>query len=336
MNEITDYTNSLDVVASADDVFDAVATTDGLRAWWTSRVSGSNEVGGELHFQFEGITEHIVMRVDEVTRPTRVGWTCVAHTGHPEWVGTRPTFRITPTTSGRCRLDFRHYGLAPVLDCYDQCERGWDHFLASIATYAEKGHGSPYVAGTEPIDQLSTAIGLMETAVANIGPAQWDAPTPCPEWNVRELVRHVIAGNRMFASVVAGKAPDVQSRAAPDAKLPRQFRASGDELLAAFRRPGALDRVVELPIGAVPGIAALHLRVTEVLVHSWDLAEATRTRVRFPDELAELELAFSQRKLADIPADRTPFAPPQPVADDAPAIDRLAACLGRTPPSHQS
>jgi hypothetical protein len=34
-------------------------------------------------------------------------------------------------------------------------------------------------------------------------------------------------------------------------------------------------------------------------------------------------------KLAEIPSDRSPFASPQPVADDAPAIDRLAACLGR-------
>ena len=30
-----------------------------------------------------------------------------------------------------------------------------------------------------------------------------------------------------------------------------------------------------------------------------------------------------------LPPDRTPFGPPQPVADDAPAIDRLAALLGR-------
>jgi hypothetical protein len=38
--------------------------------------------------------------------------------------------------------------------------------------------------------------------------------------------------------------------------------------------------------------------------------------------------------LANIPPDRHPFAPPQPVAGLAPAIDQLAACLGRdvTPP----
>jgi hypothetical protein len=34
--------------------------------------------------------------------------------------------------------------------------------------------------------------------------------------------------------------------------------------------------------------------------------------------------------MARLPPDRTPFAPPQDVTDDAPALDRLAALLGRT------
>jgi uncharacterized protein (TIGR03086 family) len=77
-------------------------------------------------------------------------------------------------------------------------------------------------------------------------------------------------------------------------------------------------------------MVALDLRITEVLVHGWDLARATGQPATFPDDLAEQELAFSRAKLADIPSDRSPFAPPQPVAEDAPAIDRLAACLGRS------
>jgi uncharacterized protein (TIGR03086 family) len=67
-----------------------------------------------------------------------------------------------------------------------------------------------------------------------------------------------------------------------------------------------------VPIGSVPGIAALHPRITEVLVHGWDLARATGQHAEFPEDLAEQELAFSRSKLADIPEGRTPFAPPQP------------------------
>src|SRR6266513_3088890 len=64
-------------------------------------------------------------------------------------------------------------------------------------------------------------------------------------------------------------------------------------------------------------------------VHGWDLAQATGQPALFPDRLAEQELAFTRHALADLPAGRSPFGPPQPVATDAPAIDRLAACLGR-------
>jgi hypothetical protein len=49
----------------------------------------------------------------------------------------------------------------------------------------------------------------------------------------------------------------------------------------------------------------------------------------FPEGLAEQELAFSRSKLGDVPPGRTPFGPPQPVSDAAPAIDRLVALLGR-------
>ena len=86
-------------------------------------------------------------------------------------------------------------------------------------------------------------------------------------------------------------------------------------------------------MGTVPGVVLLHLRITELLVHGWDLAQATAQPPLLPDDLAEQELQFTSGKLADIPAGRHPFAPPQPVPDDAPAIERLAACLGRRVPT---
>lgn len=103
---------------------------------------------------------------------------------------------------------------------------------------------------------------------------------------------------------------------------------------AAFGQPGALERVITVPAGTVPGSVALHLRLTELLVHGWDLARATGQSVTgLPADLAEQELAFSRAQLDRMPRDRRPFAsPPQPVTDGAPAVDRLAALLGRPAP----
>ncbi|MGZ4288391.1 MAG: hypothetical protein ACXVHB_28535 [Solirubrobacteraceae bacterium] len=41
-------------------------------------------------------------------------------------------------------LRFRHLGLIPRLSCYEVCESGWEHFLASLLDYADHGNGSRF------------------------------------------------------------------------------------------------------------------------------------------------------------------------------------------------
>jgi uncharacterized protein (TIGR03086 family) len=71
--------------------------------------------------------------------------------------------------------------------------------------------------------------------------------------------------------------------------------------------------------------------MNELLIHGWDLARATGQPADLPEDLAEGALSMWRTRLADRPREGMPFAAPQPVADDAPAIDRLAAYLGRQP-----
>jgi uncharacterized protein (TIGR03086 family) len=186
-----------------------------------------------------------------------------------------------------------------------------------------------------PLEDLARALEEAGVVVAGVGRDQWAAPTPCAPWTVGDLADHLVAGNRLFAGALAGKPATPSSRldsGGVDRSGDRAiatYRDSADELLAAFSAPGALDQLVPVPFGTVPGIVALHLRVVEALVHGWDLARSTEQPAPAADELAEQELIFTRDNLGSIPPDRTPFGPSQPVADDAPAIDRLAACLGR-------
>ena len=183
---------------------------------------------------------------------------------------------------------------------------------------------------TEPVSQLSLALDITGRLIAAVPAGKWADPTPCPEWSVRDLVAHLVTGNYLFTSALRGEPPPaVRGTSRPDGELPGAYRDSAGALVEAFRQPGMLERVVSVPFGSVPGAVALHLRITEVLVHGWDLARATGQPATFPEDLAEQELAFSRGKLADIPGDRHPFAPSQPVPAGAAAIDRLAACLGR-------
>jgi uncharacterized protein YndB with AHSA1/START domain len=139
-----DYTRDLQFRASRTSIFEALTTLDGLAGWWTPLLSGNPNTGGEVEFAFAGLAEKIVMRVDDATSPARVTWTCLLHTGHPEWQGTKIIFELTQVDDEHGVLAFRHVGLNPRLHCYDTCERGWERFLASLVSYAQHGEGSPF------------------------------------------------------------------------------------------------------------------------------------------------------------------------------------------------
>jgi len=185
---------------------------------------------------------------------------------------------------------------------------------------------------------LASALDGTGQLVAAVSEEQWDLPTPCTDWTVRQLVNHLVGGDRLTTLVLRGAAlsplDQLGSRGSVDQlgdDPATAYRTSADELLAALRAPDVLDRAHTLPVGTLPGPAVVHVRTVETLVHGWDLARATGRPPPWADELVEQELEFSRDLLRRLPEGRQPFAPSQPVDGDAPAIDRLAALLGRAP-----
>lgn len=143
MTTTTDYRTTVRVNAPAEVVFDAVTTAEKLAAWW-SPVAGSGLAGGELRFPMVPDHSPLLIRVDEATRPTIVRWTVVECTFMEDWVGTQPTFTITPIDETACELTFEHLGLNDELECKDNCARSWDHFVrTSLRELAEGGPGAP-------------------------------------------------------------------------------------------------------------------------------------------------------------------------------------------------
>ena len=141
------YLREVTCQATRERVFAAVATTGGLRGWWTPIVAGTPRAGGQLTFGFEGMDEAIVMRVDEVTSPSRVRWTCLEHSSAPDWSATTIQFVLGDAGSEGCTLTFSHLGLPA-----EQVAAGWDRFLASLTALVETGHGAPFRAGETALD----------------------------------------------------------------------------------------------------------------------------------------------------------------------------------------
>jgi uncharacterized protein (TIGR03086 family) len=182
---------------------------------------------------------------------------------------------------------------------------------------------------------LAAAFASTRAILADVKPDQYDDPTPCANWQVRDLINHIVGGSYFFAhSAANGVAPDMGAET-PDftaGDVVATYDAAIAQTLDAFGAPGIDERVIKLPWGEMPGAAFRGLAMTDTFQHGWDLARATGQQPDLDQALAEQLLAGAQRAIPD--SFRSPeghvFGPVQPIADTAPAADQLAAFLGRT------
>lgn len=135
----------IELAAPPARVYEAIATADGVRSWWTDGTF-AEEVGGIGRLNFgHGWTE---LRIERLVPEREVEWSCVAQDiAHfdpsDEWVGTRIRFHLEPRAEGaRTKLDFVHEGLAG-LGCEEMCTKGWSHYIdVSLKGLVERGDGA--------------------------------------------------------------------------------------------------------------------------------------------------------------------------------------------------
>ena len=159
-------------------------------------------------------------------------------------------------------------------------------------------------------------------------------PTPCTEWTVRDLINHVTGGGTMFAvSAETGSVPDDMvgqllggDNLGDDYK--GAFRTATDRVIAAFKQPGVMDKMVKLPFGEMPAPIALNIAIFDVATHACDLAKATAQKVT-DDELLEEALAIGKQMIGPELRGAGIFDEAQPIDDAASASDRLLAFAGR-------
>jgi uncharacterized protein (TIGR03086 family) len=182
----------------------------------------------------------------------------------------------------------------------------------------------------DPKTQATTAVQLLTPLVEGTRADQLDNSTPCTEWKVRDLLDHVIGGGHMFAAGLRGEAP--QSDGPTDLvgdDHRAAFRASISGFSTALASTDDLDQPVTLPFGTLPTVAALQLAAGDLLVHSWDLAQATGQPFDPPADFVEASYGFFQVAVNDELRAAGLFGPPVQVADDATPLTKLLGHAGR-------
>ena len=104
---MVDILHRVGIKASLEDTYKALATRDGLAAWWTTNTQGESKVGGVLKFRFGSEAGGFDMKVLELEPGKRVLWQVVD--GPEEWIGTQGQFRaqagrrLSPSSSSNTR-----------------------------------------------------------------------------------------------------------------------------------------------------------------------------------------------------------------------------------------
>ena len=186
---------------------------------------------------------------------------------------------------------------------------------------------------------LGPAAGQLADLVARVGDGELASPTPCPAYEVGDLIEHI--GTMALAFTAAAnkdRSPYVEMQPAGDAsRLADDWRARIPADLAAlaraWRQPGAwagMTRIagMDSPAGMTGLVVA-----DELAVHGWDLARATRQPYDCDPAVLDAALSFlGQFASPDAPAGpQVPFGPSRPQPADAPLLDRVVALAGRDP-----
>ena len=185
---------------------------------------------------------------------------------------------------------------------------------------------------------LDRAAKDFEARLRLLAPAQRTLPTPCAEFNVRELVTHQIQGMREYTVLLNAATTGIAAEQSESVELAtedwvgafsNEYRTMSD----AFRAPGVLECTVPHPtMGDTPTTMLLDMRVTELAVHGWDLARAIGA-----DETLDPEVVASLRAFGEPLAEILPSlgifgsGASGNVPDSAPLQTRLLDLLGRRP-----
>ncbi|MDV9192945.1 TIGR03086 family metal-binding protein [Streptomyces sp. SR27] len=184
---------------------------------------------------------------------------------------------------------------------------------------------------------LGPQARIVARLAAGVTDARLSDRTPCPDYEVGELLGHLTGlaaafrdAARKDLGTTTNSAPGSARPALPAGwreELPRVL----DELADAWRDPAAWTGMTRAGGVDLPGEIAGVVAVDELVVHGWDLARATGQE--YAPDLTALRASHAFLKTAAEEGDRGGgiFGPVVPVPAAAPLLDRTVGLSGRNP-----
>jgi uncharacterized protein (TIGR03086 family) len=176
---------------------------------------------------------------------------------------------------------------------------------------------------TQPVQHHQRACSGFGDVVVRVGDG-WNRPSPCPEWDARGVLEHVIGFHDALLLRPLNAKPS-RPKDDPVARwqvtVPVIFSVVEEHWDHSVAVPGSAS----LDLGAL-----LPMLTADVVVHTWDLAKAAGVPVNLDPDLCETALAGARQRDQGLRTSGM-FEPAVHVPADSPVADQLVAFLGRNP-----
>jgi len=163
--------------------------------------------------------------------------------------------------------------------------------------------------------------------MSGVSPETLSDATPCSDWNVQQLIDHMVGGADYLQAALAGEPPPART-----SRTVEDYRRGLERLRTDLRDPGALERTCMSPLGFEwPVGHAVAGTFMDALIHTWDLATATGQDATLEPELVAACIAMFLPDMPERGRASGLVGPAVPVRVDASPQDRLLAAMGRRP-----
>jgi uncharacterized protein (TIGR03086 family) len=183
---------------------------------------------------------------------------------------------------------------------------------------------------------ITDSLDLLRNAAAQIGDAGREAPTPCSQWTVAQVLQHAAGDQLAWAAAIGVGSGPSENPFTPSGRLEVSIDDLIQPSLAAARaawagvRPDDDAVPTPLPQGPLPAPTAAAACALDAAVHAWDIAVALGQPGPLPDALAALLLPAAHAIVEPLRQFGAYAAALPPRPEDGPAAE-LLRYLGRDP-----
>ncbi|HYG92370.1 MAG TPA: SRPBCC domain-containing protein [Nocardioides sp.] len=141
---MVDILHRVGAEAPLENVYQALATREGVAGWWATETDGRSAPGDTLTVTFREESGTTIgsfdLEVKDLDENRRVSWLVTG--GPEEWVGTEIRFDLSEA-DGFTIVNFGHLGWREPVEFMHHCSTKWATFLLSLKALVEKGCGQP-------------------------------------------------------------------------------------------------------------------------------------------------------------------------------------------------